>query len=114
MVDALGDFMAANNDNNIQDDVIRLVQEHGNLDEIRQQQQPNPQPPAAVPVPDDPVNAHEEWENVLPTELLDHPVILAFQESDANFLVSDPRIAGNPIIYASEVQYERALYRMLN
>ena len=55
MLDANGGFMAANendnNDNNIQDDIIRLVQEHGNLEELQRQppqQQPLPVPDAAA------------------------------------------------------------------
>jgi hypothetical protein len=59
-------------------------------------------PPIAPPLPDE-FPLGEEWDNVVPSDLADHPVITAFQASNANFLISNPRIAGNPIIYASEV-----------
>jgi hypothetical protein len=112
MVDDLDDGIMAADNHEIEEDIIRLVEEHGNLDEILlgqqrpQHQQPNPPqaPGGPVPPPDDPMNPLEEWDNVLPADIVDHPVIKAFQEVNANFLVSDPRIAGNPIIYASKVK----------
>jgi hypothetical protein len=42
-------------------------------------------------------------ENRIPAMLIDHPAVVAFQSSDASFLVTDPRMPGNPIIYASDV-----------
>eukprot|EP00529_Nitzschia_sp_RCC80_P027612 CAMPEP_0113490020 /NCGR_PEP_ID=MMETSP0014_2-20120614/26826_1 /TAXON_ID=2857 /ORGANISM="Nitzschia sp." /LENGTH=252 /DNA_ID=CAMNT_0000383769 /DNA_START=470 /DNA_END=1228 /DNA_ORIENTATION=+ /assembly_acc=CAM_ASM_000159 len=42
------------------------------------------------------------WENRIPDMLLDHPAVAAFQASNASFLVTDPNLPGNPIIYASE------------
>jgi PAS domain S-box-containing protein len=39
--------------------------------------------------------------NELTEELLEHPAIAAFHASHATFLVTDPRLAGNPIIHAS-------------
>ena len=104
MLDALGGVMAANND--IQDDIVRLVAEHGNVNEVQppRQEQQNHQPPNQPPLEDHAQD--DDWDNELPSELLDHPVVVAFQESKANFLVSDPRIAGNPIIYASEVGWK--------
>mmetsp|Transcript_28274 Transcript_28274/g.68800 ORF Transcript_28274/g.68800 Transcript_28274/m.68800 type:complete len:247 (-) Transcript_28274:264-1004(-) len=42
------------------------------------------------------------WENRIPDMLLDHPAVVAFQASNASFLVTDPNLPGNPIIYASE------------
>ncbi|KAL3920912.1 MAG: hypothetical protein SGILL_003025 [Bacillariaceae sp.] len=73
---------ALENDDNIQDDIIRLVAEHGDLDDIQQQ----PQQLQQQPQNPDPAVVQEEWDNVLPADLVDHPVILAFQESNANFL----------------------------
>jgi hypothetical protein len=48
-------------------------------------------------------NPLENWVNILPADIVDHPVIAAFEASNANYLVSNPRIAGNPIIFASRV-----------
>ena len=45
------------------------------------------------------------WENRIPDVLLDHPAVIAFLASNASFLVTDPNLPGNPIIYASEVSY---------
>jgi PAS domain S-box-containing protein len=39
--------------------------------------------------------------NELTEELLEHPAIAAFHASHATFLVTNPRLAGNPIIYVS-------------
>jgi PAS domain S-box-containing protein len=39
--------------------------------------------------------------NELTEELLEHPAIAAFHASHATFLVTNPRLASNPIIYAS-------------
>jgi PAS domain S-box-containing protein len=40
-----------------------------------------------------------QWENTIPEDLLDHPLLLAMQESHSPFLVTNPRLPGNPIIY---------------
>ena len=43
------------------------------------------------------------WQNRIPDVLQDHPAVIAFLASNASFLVTDPNLPGNPIIYASEV-----------
>lgn len=45
--------------------------------------------------------ANHNWDNVLPPFLQLHPAITAFLEAHASFIVTDPRLPGNPIIYAS-------------
>jgi PAS domain S-box-containing protein len=40
-----------------------------------------------------------QWENSIPEDLVDHPLLLALQESYGAFLVTNPRLPGNPIIY---------------
>ncbi|CAJ1968696.1 unnamed protein product [Cylindrotheca closterium] len=40
-----------------------------------------------------------QWENTIPDDLVDHPLLLAMQESHSPFLITDPRLPGNPIIY---------------
>jgi PAS domain S-box-containing protein len=52
------------------------------------------QQPAAPHHPVEP-----QWENTIPEDLVDHPLLLAMQESHNPFLVTNPRLAGNPIIY---------------
>lgn len=42
-----------------------------------------------------------QWENTIPEDLVDHPMLLAMQESDSPFLVTNPRLPGNPIIYVN-------------
>jgi PAS domain-containing protein len=44
---------------------------------------------------------NNDMENVLPADLTHHPAVRAFQVSGASFLVTNPRLPGNPIIYAS-------------
>ena len=62
-------------------------------------------PGAVVRVPEDMIhdqqNHHHEmqWENTIPEDLVDHPLLLAMQESQSAFLVTNPRLPGNPIIY---------------
>ncbi len=46
-------------------------------------------------------NDWENVENVLPLGLQDHPAIAAFLATGASFIISDPRLPGNPIVYAS-------------
>ncbi len=50
-----------------------------------------------------PMNPLANWQNVLPDDLVEHPVITVFLASNSSFLVSDPRLPGNPIIFASPV-----------
>jgi PAS domain S-box-containing protein len=57
-----------------------------------------------------------ELENIMPDDLLDHPAIRAFQSSDNNFIVTNPRLPGNPIIYVSPLFLELtgyAIHRVL-
>lgn len=42
-----------------------------------------------------------DWENTLPSTLQDHPAIRAFLATHASFIITDPRLPGNPIIFAS-------------
>jgi PAS domain S-box-containing protein len=42
-----------------------------------------------------------QLENNMPEDLLDHPAVIAFQASRSSFLVTSPRLPGNPIVYAS-------------
>ena len=44
---------------------------------------------------------NNQWENVLPPLLQQHPAVTAFLEANASFIVTDPRLPGNPIIFAS-------------
>ena len=44
---------------------------------------------------------NDELENILPEDLTDHPAILAFQAAQRSFIVTNPRLPGNPIVYAS-------------
>ena len=45
--------------------------------------------------------AHQHWDNVLPPILEVHPAVTAFLEANASFIITDPRLPGNPIIFAS-------------
>lgn len=57
---------------------------------------------AAVRIPEDIIRDHPiepQWENTIPDDLVDHPLLLAIQESHQPFLITDPRLPGNPIIY---------------
>jgi hypothetical protein len=54
-----------------------------------------------------PMNPMGNWQNALPDDISEHPVVLAFLDSNASFLVSDPHLPGNPIIYASPVSTDR-------
>lgn len=42
-----------------------------------------------------------QWECTIPEILIDHPLLLAMQESHSPFLVTDPRQPGNPIVYVN-------------
>jgi hypothetical protein len=113
MVDWTGATMVDEGDeDDIREEILQMVQEHGdiliNLDNHDDVGRPAGAmvPPIAPPLPDD-LPLGEEWDNTIPSDLADHPVIAAFQASNANFLISNPRIAGNPIIYASEVNTTR-------
>lgn len=44
----------------------------------------------------------DQWENTIPIDLVDHPMVLACQESDCAFLVTNPRLPGNPIVYINQ------------
>ncbi|KAG7341627.1 PAS domain containing protein [Nitzschia inconspicua] len=91
-------------DNALQEEILQLMEDHGdrmNDDDDAIPRRNAQEVPPNVPAPDD-IPLGEEWENVIPADIVDHPVITAFQSSDANFLISDPRIAGNPVIYASK------------
>lgn len=106
MVRWIGPVMAEEERNDdLVEEIFQLVQEHGdNVDDGEGRPAGNLVPPdvAEVPPPDE-ILLGEEWDNTVPADIADHPVIAAFQASNANFLISNPRIAGNPIIYASEV-----------
>jgi len=107
MVAAFLDMMEANDDEFVPEDNHNeeaLLLQNLDLDDDLPEPQPrldNPRPPplGALENP----NPLEHWDNVLPADIVNHPVIVAFQVSNANFLVSDPRIVGNPIIFASQV-----------
>lgn len=47
------------------------------------------------------VDDGERRENVIPEDVKDHPAVSAFVITKASFLITDPRLPGNPIIYAS-------------
>lgn len=103
-------------DYDLPEEILQMMEEHGNNNNNRIRVDGNndnnggdPQSNrnAAHLLPDNIPLAGEEWENIVPLDVTDHPVITAFQASNANFLISDPRIAGNPIIYASEVSCYR-------
>mmetsp|Transcript_25897 Transcript_25897/g.48268 ORF Transcript_25897/g.48268 Transcript_25897/m.48268 type:complete len:202 (+) Transcript_25897:203-808(+) len=106
MVAAFLDMMEANDDEFVPEDNHNeeaLLLQNLDLDDDLPEPQPrldNPRPPplGALENP----NPLEHWDNVLPADIVNHPVIVAFQVSNANFLVSDPRIVGNPIIFASQ------------
>ena len=40
-------------------------------------------------------------DNVIPENLIDHPAVMAFLATEASFLITNPRLPGNPIVYAS-------------
>ena len=40
-------------------------------------------------------------QNVIRDEISDHPIVVALQESQQSFIITDCALAGNPIIYAS-------------
>jgi PAS domain S-box-containing protein len=42
-----------------------------------------------------------QLENDLPEDLLNHPAVIAFQTSRSSFIVTNLRLPGNPIVYAS-------------
>lgn len=44
----------------------------------------------------------EELVNEINEELSQHPAILALLETDHSFVLTDPKQAGNPIVYASQ------------
>jgi len=47
-------------------------------------------------------DAHnDDLENVLPETLKNHPVVRAFQITRASFIITNARLPGNPIVYAS-------------
>lgn len=49
---------------------------------------------------DDPQQVQPE--NLIPEDLVDHPAIQALlATNNANFIVTNPRLPGNPIIYAN-------------
>eukprot|EP00980_Cylindrotheca_fusiformis_P027931 scaffold22569_cov116-Cylindrotheca_fusiformis.AAC.2 len=47
------------------------------------------------------VPVEPQWENAIPEDLVDHPLLLAMQESESPFLVTNPRLPGNPIVYVN-------------
>jgi hypothetical protein len=121
MADLVGRTMADQGDeDDLREEIMQMVPEHGRflLNQVNQDDDGGLPangadavvPPIALPLPDNLLG--EEWDNIIPPDLTDHPVITAFEASNANFLITNPRIAGNPIIYASEVRMTR--YRKLS
>jgi len=53
-----------------------------------------------------------QWEDTIPEMLVDHPLLLAMQESHSPFLVTDPRLPGNPIIYVNNGFLEMTGYSL--
>jgi hypothetical protein len=97
-----------NDDNHDEDDrmMMEVVNEIGNIN-IDQQQPQHQQQQQPDPI------AGAGWENQIPAMLVDHPAVVAFQASNASFLVTDPRLPGNPIIYASDVSCEKNCKRII-
>ena len=46
--------------------------------------------------------AADDLPNEIDPSLQDHPVIVSLGQANANFLITNPRLAGNPIVYASD------------
>lgn len=92
-----GEMRRRRNENNVDDDDDEL------------QPQPPPQPQQGQEQQHQPPFG-PAWQNVLPRPLIGHPAVVAFQDSGASFLVSDPRLPGNPIVYANEVSKPGVAY----
>jgi PAS domain S-box-containing protein len=46
-------------------------------------------------------NDPDRWVNALPLALKSHPAVQAFVSTRASFIITNPRLPGNPIVYAS-------------
>ena len=60
------------------------------------------QPPEDQQQEEEEIQDENNIDNALPVDLMNHPAIVAFQLSGASFIVTNPTLPGNPIIFASQ------------